>query len=232
MTDEVIDTNVDTLFEGEDLPEIKTEPEVEPEVEEGESTGEHEEDDSSLSETPPDDEKPKLIPIAAVLDERRKRQLLRDENKRLRDQLPKNDSDIPDPNEDLEGYNAYLKRQWETESLEKQEEERFRKIDISRTTMLEQHGDFVEMEKIFELMIAANPALAEDRIASGDEPKFAYEKAKAYKEALLNPAANAEEKLKSAIKSPNLAAATAVGSNTTTVLEEKDMMDIFEDQTY
>lgn len=234
MTDEAIDTDVDNLFEGEETAEIQTE--VQTDVAETEPKGETpEETPETEPETPesepPSDEKPQLVPKAAVLDERRKRQQLEEENRALREQIPQSD-EAPDPYEDLDAYNEYMHKQWEKAAYEKQERQRFENIDKSRSIMLEQHDDFAEMEKIFEVMVASNPELAEKRIASGDEPKFAYETAKAYKNSLLGITPTETVAEKPEINAPNLASATAVGKNTPDIEQEEGLMDIFGDQQY
>lgn len=100
--------------------------------------------------------------------------------------------------------------------------------------MLEQHDDYDEMEKIFEIMTVQDRSLVEKMFASGDEAKFAYDKAKEYKESLIKPQATESESVENPpLKEvPNLAKATAQAANTPQVEQEATIEDIFADQQY
>lgn len=228
MTDEKDELEV--FFEGEDHPEISTEvEEVEAKVEE---ESEQETETETESETTAE-EKPTLVPIAALHDERRKAQQYKEENETLRNQIPKTD-EAPDPYEDIEAYNAYMRKQWDDERNEEVRRQRVENLDKSRGQMLEQHDDYDEMERIFELMTAADNSLVEKMFASGNEAKFAYETAKAYKESLLPTAQTETEETEetSITEVPNLAKATAQASNLPQVEKEATIEDVFADQEY
>lgn len=226
MTDE--NEQLETFFEGEDHP-ISTEPEKDVEtVETTQVEAESEIETETAAETTAA-EKPTLVPIAALHDERRKAQQLKEENKALRNQIPEK-NEAPDPYEDIDAYNAYMRKQWEDERNAATMRTRRENLDRSRSEMLEQHQDYDEMERIFELMTASDPALVEKMFASGNEAKFAYDTAKAYKESLIPVETQTEaEPLKEV---PNLAKATAQASNLPQVESEATLEDIFADQEY
>ena len=238
MTDEKDELEV--YFEGEEHP-ISTEPEAvkEPVPEETvESTQVEEPAPEPVQSEPTAESTPSVpegyAPIAALQDERRKAQQAREEAEMLRRQVPVKD-EAPDPYEDLDKYNAYIRSQVEQEFFLRQEQQRRQHLDASRSKMLEQHGDYDEMERIFELMTVQDPSLVEKMFMSGDEAKFAYETAKEYKEKTLRPAQD-EMSLHSAqppIKEvPNLAKATAQAPNTPQVEPEATIDDIFADVKY
>jgi hypothetical protein len=234
MTDEK--DELETFFEGEDHP-ISTEPEqateqtpkpdqpAKVEQAEGEPESEPEVESETTSE-----EKPTLVPIAALHDERRKAQQAREEAERLRQQIPVKD-EAPDPYEDIDAYNEYMRQKWEKEQLMHQDQIRRQNLDASRSRMLEQHEDYDEMERIFELMTVQDRSLIDKMFQSGDEAKFAYETAKAYKQSLLTPQVHAETP-QTPIEVPNLAKATAQAGNTPQVEQEATIEDIFADQEY
>ncbi len=221
-----VDQDVDNLFDGADETEVVAEDKPEETLKvEDTPTGDEE------KPTPPVDEKPQTAPIAALMDERRKAQRLRQENEELRKQIPVS-NEAPDPYDDIDTYNAFMRKQWESESYEAQEKVRLDNIETSRGQMLEKHTDFVEMERLFQVMVSTDPSLAEKRIASGNEPLFAYESAKKYKDEILGAIGKTETPTETLTDLPNLAKATDKGSNAVHVEKEEDMNDIFADQPY
>lgn len=256
MTNEVQpdDKAVDDFFEGDETPEIATEVEQTETVIEGEvvTKGETEEvvepdktetTDEVTETVPPADKEPTLVPIAALHDERRKAQQAKEEIDRLRTQLPNND-EAPDPYEDIDAYNTFMRGKWENEQSVKQESARKDRIETARGSMLEQHEDFTEMERIFEIMVASDRTLFDKMIASGNEVEFAYTAAKAYKTSIMGGIAakpaetvvkeptEAELRNKSAVDAPNLATATAQASNSQQLEKEADIDDVFADVGY
>ena len=234
MTDEKDELEV--YFEGEEHP-ISTEPEAQPEPkteEADEPTQVETEQETVQSEPTAETTQVQSVPegyapIAALQDERRKAQQAREEAEMLRRQIPVKD-EAPDPYEDLDKYNAYIRSQVEQEFMFRQEQQRRQHLDASRSKMLEQHSDYDEMERIFELMTVQDPSLVEKMFMSGDEARFAYETAKAYKESTL-PAQSRPEA--TPIKEvPNLAKATAQAPNTPQVEPEATIDDIFADMQY
>ena len=232
MTDEK--DELETFFEGEEHP-ISTEPETQEVPEQDEPAKVEPEPEVEASETASEtttDEKPTLVPIAALHDERRKAQQAREEAERLRQQIPVKD-EAPDPYEDIEAYNQFQRQQWERELQMKQEQQRRHSIDVSRSKMLEQHQDYEEMEKIFELMTVQDRSLIDKMFMSGDEARFAYETAKAYKNSVLTPQPAQDESRDEPFREvPNLAKATAQGKNTPQVEQEATIEDIFADMEY
>lgn len=238
MTDEV--SKEEELFEGEEHEisteveqSIETEKPVENEIDtEGEKPVETEVETES---EPPADKEPTSVPIAALKDERQKRQQLEDEVNNLRKQLPTND-EAPDPYEDIDVYNTYMRNQWQQEQNVAQEQQRNARINESRSKMLETHADYDEMEQIFQLMTVSDKTLVDQMFASGNEAKFAYDTAKAHKASLLAPATEVvtetEKPDTSITEMPNLATATAQAKNTQALEKEADIEDVFADVSY
>jgi len=173
--------------------------------------------------------------MAALQDERHKRQQYEKEIEQLRSQLPKSD-EAPDPYEDIDAYDAYKRSKWEQEQNTKQEQQRNARINESRSKMLETHEDYDEMEQIFQLMTVSDKTLVEKMFASGNEAKFAYDTAKEYKESLIGGKPEIVEETqttdKSAIEVPNLAKVTAQAKNTQGLDKEEDIDDVFADMQY
>lgn len=264
MTDEDLsqeDQAIDKLFEGEDESE-DSETDAESEVDEseqeddtkGDTDGEPDDDsdgDTSDESEPPSDKEQKLVPIAALLDERRKAQLLKEENEKLKSQFQQEeDETAPDPLDDPEGYKQYLKNQANRELYQERAEE-------SRSRMLESHSDYEEMEKIFMFLASQDSALVTQMNKHPDPAKFAYDKASEYKaeqrESIKNEfreslkaeilaelkagaqppeESEADKRKRSAVSVPNLTKATATDTNSTTIEKDEDLDDMFEDQKY
>jgi len=245
--EEMTEEDLDALFEDDDA---ETESEVD-KVDDAESdnseTGEAEKSEAEKSEEEeagPPPEKPKSVPIAALLDERRKREELKKEVEALRKQVPKVD-EAPDMYDDPEGYKQWVKDEAKRELLESQQAEQAELIEESRSEMLGKHDDYEEMETIFSVLAAKDQSLADEMIKNPrTAAQFAYEKGKAFMESLkvkANPVetsekedvlSEAEQRLKSAIKAPKLSTATSTASNSTEVEQEEDLMEMFSDQTY
>ena len=239
MTDEKDELEV--YFEGEDHP-ISTEPEAQPEPKTEETVETTQVESEQTPEPEPDPvseptaEKPSVpegyAPIAALRDERRKAQQAREEAEMLRRQVPVKD-EAPDPYDDIDKYNDYMRNQWEQEMRFRQEQQRRKRLDASRSKMLEQHQDYDEMERIFELMTVQDTSLIDKMLMSGNEARFAYKTAKAYKDSLLKPVQTETESEPLRVKEvPNLAKATAQASNMPQVEHEATIDDIFEDMQY
>lgn len=230
MTDEEL--GLDAAFEeeatGEEIKE-EVEEKTEPEVED---TG-----------TPP--EPPKLVPIAALQDERQKAQRLKKEIDELKAKIPKADS-APDPIDDPEGYKAYVRDEVEREHTAKQTKEFNDRVEASRAKMLESHDDYTAMEEDFYILASKDQSLQDEMYLNPEPAKFAYEKAQAYRteqkellraeilsEIEVDPEPSESEKRnKSAIKAPSLAKATSQGNNSVPREEEEGLEDVFKDQAY
>jgi len=236
MTDETED-HISDLFDDE-TGDIGTEPEAKAEVkaeEEAVSTGEQKTE-------PPSDQKPKSVPIAALLDERRKAQQYKEEVEQLRKQIPQPD-EAPDPYEDLDAYKEWVRNEAIREINEAKQAEQAELIEQSRSEMMEKYEDYTDMEKVFSVLNAYDPTLADEMIKDPrSAAKFAYDKGKEYIDSLkgtpeeiskeVSELSEAEKRLKSAVTAPSLASATAQASNSTPVEVEEDLDTMFGDQAY
>ena len=236
MTDEAIDQELSAYFEVEteaeaESNETETEAEVETEVETEATEEVDEEAETTTAESEETtDHEPQQVPLAALLDERRQKQAFKEEAERLKALVPKK-QEAPDPYEDLEGYNEYMRKEWEADQAEKSNRERMSRIEEQRSAKLQTNPDLIQMEKIWEVMTAENPDLINDMIKSGNEVDFVYNKAKEYRDSLLKPA-QAEPAKTTPKTVPNLATATAQGNNNVQIEKEPDIDDVFADVKY
>lgn len=227
MTDEAQGESLDELFE-EETPEVTEETSQVEEtttetVEEAEPTSEKEE--------------AKLVPVAALQDERHKRQQLESRLQELEKQLPKSE-EAPDPITEPEEYESYIRNKVEKEYEDRAAAEYKEKVEASRSQMLEAETDYIELEKVFMLMTVTDDTLATQMNASADPARFAYDTAKAYRDSLLAP--QTPETIQDVVAQvdpvkpvPSLARATAGASNSIPVVEDEESMDeMFADQSY
>lgn len=234
-TNELENDDLDEFFGGQEETEVESEVAEEPKGETEETEAEAKEEPET---EPPSDKEPTLVPIAAVLDERRKAQQLKEELEELRKQVPQKD-EAPDPYDDPEAYLAYHKSKWQQEQYMEQERATRERLEDSRSQMLAKADDYVEMEKVFEIMTLSDESLVGKMLASEDPAKFAYDSARQYRESLLGKVEvvkesepEVDERKESAVKAPNLATATAQGKNTPEIEKEDDLEDVFADQEY
>ena len=225
MTDEAQGESLDELFE-EETPEVTEETS---QVEE--TTTETVEDAEPTSEK----EEAKLVPIAALQDERHKRQQLETRLQEIEKQLPKTD-EAPDPITEPDEYESYIRNKVEKEYEDRAAAEYKEKVEASRSQMLEAETDYIELEKVFMLMTTTDDTLAVQMNASADPARFAYDTAKAYRADLLKP--ETPETIQDVVAQverpvPSLASATAQTSNSTPEIAEEESMDeMFADQKY
>jgi len=166
---------IETVKESTPEPESKGEPEEQPEPE-AEAKAEPEAKEEPQTAEPPSAE-PLSVPKQALLDERRKRQALEAELASLRKQSGQKDENAPDPLEDPEGYEKYLRSKWESE--------RFTEVtNKSRERMLETHVDYEDMEKHFVTLAQTDPSLVQKLRDHPEPARFAYETAKESKSKL------------------------------------------------
>lgn len=241
MANEDLDLN--DVFDDEPKAEEETEQsEVETETEDVKGEEETSETEEETEEAePPSAQEPTLVPIAALKDERRKAQDLKEEVKSLKSQIPQADS-APDPYDDLEGYNEFMRNQWEQEQIQKQTAEFAEIVEDSRKVMLENHEDFPQMEELFYVLANQNEDLKQEMFKSPDPAKYAYDASKSYlqaqKDTLLaeinaeNTTETEEVPKNPALKAPSLATATAQASNSAPVEKEEALEDLFGDQAY
>lgn len=256
MTNDVEDVKVeddaiDELFENEPEDaeaEEESKEEAKPDDAEG-SAGEEDtegktEEDSDKESGPPTDEKPKLVPIAALHDERRKAQELKKENEALKSKIPQDDQK-PDMYDDPEAYELWVERKAEQKVANAQSAEFAERVEISRGKMLEAHEDYQEAESVFYVLASQDETLKREMFASPDPAQFAYEEGKAYMKGLEDAAEvrflarnkdpdepSKEPEDTKIAKVPSLAKATAQASNSTPVEKDEDLDDMFEDQVY
>lgn len=229
--------NIDELFKEETEDEVTEVTETEEETK-----GETEvEEKSETDETaPPAEEEPKLVPIAALHNKARLVQELREENEKLKGQIPQTD-DKPDMYENPEEYEKWVESKAEAKYLEKQQEMETKRVDDSRSLMLESHQDYMEKEDVFMFVARNNQPLIDEMLSSPNPAQFAYEKGGEYlktqedtiRAKILAESSNESQSSETPAKvAPSLASATAKGTNSVEVEEEETLDDMFEDQKY
>lgn len=206
-----------------------------------EETGESEETEDSSSETPSEEEG--SVPRKALLDERRKRQELEE---KLRELEPA-DEEAPDPTDDPEGYEKYLRTKWEREQWQKT-------ANRSRDRMIETHPDYAEKEQHFLFLANQDPSLVQKMNDDPDPAAFAYKTAKESldkqekaiedrvierlrKEGKLKESeksGKSDKTAEAASKVSDLTSATGAGKNTgeEPIRESVDPADVFDDLAY
>tara|TARA_R110002020_G_scaffold180814_2_gene375503 strand:- start:734 stop:1492 length:759 start_codon:yes stop_codon:yes gene_type:complete len=152
----------------EEVPTGETEPEVE--------TPPEAEQPTELEGSPPEpesSESDKSVPIAALLDERDKRQAMSKELEALRKQLDERTEPeaVPDVIDDQEGFVSSIRSEVQREVFSV-------RAEVSQEMMRTMHDDYDAVEAKFLEMATDNPELA-DGMASATLPaKFAYETVK------------------------------------------------------
>lgn len=222
---------LDDVFEEETEVSTETEETTEEENTEGEETAETEETETAeveeSEEEVPATPEPKLVPLAAVQDERRKRQELEQRLQALESKLPK-PNDEPDIYEDPDAWKEWNRNQ----IIEEQNREASRRLETrineSRERMLETAEDFTRAENAFMVMVQSDPSLTQQMLESLDPAKFAYEKGNEFLNSLIQPVPT---------KAPNipvsLAKASAKGANAVEVeKDDDDLKAMFADQKY
>ena len=122
--------------------------------------------------TSPDKKESGHVPIAALLDEREKRQAAIKELEELRSQLGKQEQkQAPDVFEDPEGFTKHFESQFN-------EREWNLRCELTAETMRDRYEDYDDMEKKFLELGEQNPELAVKLRQSPNPAKFAYETAK------------------------------------------------------
>lgn len=216
---------LDQAFEepNEEIEQEET-PEVEPTEENvQESEEEPQEPEEKVEEEEPTS--PKMVPLAAVQDERRKVKELREELESLKSKLPKA-NDEPDMYEDPEAWKQWNREQIQNEYRQETSRQLEKRINDSRDQMIESHADFAQKESAFLLMVQQDPTLTQQMLESVNPAKFAYEKGSEFINSLL-PTSKPKPK-----QPPNLATVTSKGSNNVRVEVENDLDSMFEDQRY
>jgi len=128
--------------------------------------------DDAGSPSEPENKDTGTVPIAALLDEREKRQAFEKQVGELTDKLSTTEAKpLPDVLDDQEGFVKQL------ESKVKSETQAVR-IEVSQDMMRTMHSDYDEMEAKFVAMAKDNPDLISKMYATPLPAKFAYETAK------------------------------------------------------
>jgi len=201
-------SELDDLIEGDNEAEVAEVVEETPEVEAAEVETEDVATEGETAEPPAADEpKETHVPIAALTDERHKRQEAERKFNELQAQI---EAQTPPPNpiDDPEGALEHLrgevsKGMWEM------------KTDLSREMMSGIHSDYAEKEQAFIEMAQTNPALVQQMQAAPNPAKFAYETAtKAAELAELQNVDEYKAKLKAELRNELLAEMKAEGDKT------------------
>lgn len=136
-------------------------------------------DDGKAAAPPADKTEPDHVPLAAVKDERRKRQeaerKAEDLEKRLA-ALEKPSAKKPDIFEDPDGVLGSLRQEVQGQILQT-------RIELSQDLMREKHEDYDELESEFYDLAKANPFLLQDPAFTKNPAKYAYETAKKARDA-------------------------------------------------
>lgn len=153
-------SELDDLTEGEEVEQVETEAQAEEQT-----TGEE-----SAPPAPPEPE-PKTVPVAALLDERSKRQAL---EARLAE-LEARDAPKLDLFEDPDAVLENLKREVMSHADQ-------RWINASRAMVMAAKPDYAEREAAFIEMARENPSLSAEMMRSDNPALFAYETARKHAE--------------------------------------------------
>ena len=172
---------LEDVFKGDEIgtgkDDLGPEEIVEPKGEEVDAKADTPEDDST-DKAEADDETPTSksadVPLAALLDEREKRQNAQREATALQQRLDAQtdpDKEATDPFEDFDG--AFNER---AEGLVRMVNSRF--IDLTASLAKSQYSDYDEMETLFLEESKSNPQLITQMEASSNPAEFAYQHAK------------------------------------------------------
>lgn len=117
-----------------------------------------------------------FVPIAATINERKRRQEAEQERDALRQEL----ESLKTPKQEEKGPDLFAEPEaWVKAQDQKTQKQILQtKIELSREMYLESKPDFEEKEAAFVKMAQANPALVQQMYASANPAKFAYETAK------------------------------------------------------
>jgi len=174
---ESVNPELDALT-GED--EAGEEPEVveaaEPETPEPESTGE---EAAGATPAPPPDPVPAHVPVAALQDERGKRQAAERELEQLRAEQAEHEAAAaaPDPTNDPAGAFEHLQATVAQQLTGMH-------IKQSRMMVMGQNPDFEAREQVFMGLAKDNPQLVDEMLAADNPAQFAYDLAVKHDEVL------------------------------------------------
>jgi hypothetical protein len=138
----------------------------------------------------------------AVIDERRKRQALEDDKRKLEAELAALKESIPkrdvidarlDVLEDPDGFSEAISSRIEKAAIET-------RINLSREMMIDRHDDYEEKEQIFIEYAKEHPELQQQALKSSNPAKFVYEEAKKFQEFQQIKDGTYVEKLKAELK--------------------------------
>lgn len=170
--------------------------------------------------------------IAALQKVRQEKRELANKLKEFESQ--KSSDQEPDMYEDPEGWKAWNRKQVQLEVIKKDQDAFTERLEISRDNMLDKYDNYEQVETIFSAFANQDKALAQELFESKDPAKFAYEKGLEFIKELTGekPAVTDEQIEKVTSKMPNLAKATAKGSNHTEVEKPLELNDMFGDLKY
>jgi hypothetical protein len=162
----------DEPVEVEEQVEAVEETEVEA-VEDTEEAVEEEKVEETTSSKEEDIEKQDWT-LAAVKDERRKRQELEKELESLK-QKQQEPKELPDVFDDQKAFVESIRSEF-------QQELGNAKLEVARSMMMEFHDDYEAMEAKFIDLAKENPTLRDQAMKEANPAKFAYQQAKKYEE--------------------------------------------------
>lgn len=201
LDDEAINGLSEDVFD-----DSETKEEIKVEEEKGEAEEKSEEskeeagklEESEEKEETPSSEQKTSVPMAALQDERRKRQAAEARLKELEQK-----DDVPDPVSDPKGYAKHVKDGASADSFDLT-------IKLSRDLMMDAHKDYSDMEKVFMELVSEEDADGNLRVtdpklynkfkSSANPAKFAYNHAKSHQDFLERSSPEYEAKLRKEIE--------------------------------
>lgn len=166
-------TELDDILKDDPAPEVKEAPKEEPAAEDdtGEEAKSEETKEEAKAEPPAAKDTTGEVPIAALLDEREKRQALQ---KQVDDLKAKGEPE-KDFFEDPEGHMAKLKEELETSTTN-------RFVDLTVDLARVNHEDFDEVMEGWKDVVEANPVVLNQVMASENPGEESYRIAKQYRD--------------------------------------------------
>lgn len=114
--------------------------------------------------------------LAAVKDERRKRQELERKLEELQKQQGEKQEELPDVFDDQKAFVDSIRQEYRQELAKT-------KLELAREMMMDSHDDYEAMETLFiETIAKENPVLAAEARKASNPAKFVYQNAKKYQE--------------------------------------------------
>lgn len=151
--------------------EVPTGEQVPPEAETPPAEEQPPEEPEGSPPEPEDASNDKSVPIAALLDEREKRQATQRELEELRKRIDEKPETVPDVLDDQEGFVASMRSEMNQQAFSI-------RAEVSQEMMRTLHDDYDDVETKFLDMAAENPELAQGMSSAALPAKFVYETVK------------------------------------------------------